>query len=407
MPLTVCVNDQQPCYSGNETIRGRITFETSKPIDIQDVRVTFSGCAKAKVQKVKGSAAPTTSYRSKCMLFEKDAILWHPNGETVVPGTYEWPFEFVFPSQVLGSSKWPETLPFRSDANHPLPPTFAAETADVLRKLTCNIDYQIQAQVFSPQRGFLGKKPPLFSEVVRLNFMPFSARLDMKRNNNSSALYQQQKEQVFNLRSMLLLPENRGRSLKLQEKIQSWLSSSQLPRFSFKASFTCAYRVIQSTPLPCFLEITPLLEDSSVTSPPEILMQSLSITVLSQTAARAAPSLMGALSGQVDERIEILSKTSLGMPVSGTVDLAQVFGPLIFRHTEVSFGTFNISRTYRLCATFVFECAGNMRTFDVTDIPITIFADFGEPDKIQSSVEHSPPSYTSGSILSTETLEES
>ncbi|PYI01658.1 hypothetical protein BO78DRAFT_353185 [Aspergillus sclerotiicarbonarius CBS 121057] len=411
MPLTVCIDDQQPCYSGNETIRGRITFQTPKPIDIQDIRVTFSGCAKAKVQKVKGSAAPTTSYRSKCVLFEKERILWHPS-DTIAPGTYEWPFEFAFPSQVLsGSSRWPETLPFRSDANHPLPPTFAAETADALRKLNCTIDYQIQAQVFSPQQGFLGRKSPLFSEVVRLKFIPVSARLDVKRDGNS-AVYQHQKEQVFNLRSMLLLPENRGRSLKLQERIQSWLSPGQLPRFSFKASFTYPSRVIQSTPLACSLEITPFMEDSSVTSPPEILMQSLSITVLSQTGARAAPSLMGALSGQVDERIEILSKTSLGMPVSGTVDLVQAFGPLVFRHTDVSFGTFNISRTYRLCASFVFECAGNTKSFDLPNLPIEIFAEFGEPDKIQSSVEHlpeddSPPSYTSASTLSTRTFEKS
>ncbi|OOF94513.1 hypothetical protein ASPCADRAFT_131135 [Aspergillus carbonarius ITEM 5010] len=413
MPLTVCIIDQQPCYSENGAIRGRITFVTPKPIDIQDIRVTFSGCAKAKVQKVKGSAAPTTSYRSQCMLFEKEKILWHPSGDTVAPGTYEWPFEFAFPSQVQSeSSRWPETLPFRSDANHPLPPTFAAETADPLRKLTCTINYQIQAQVFSPQRGFLGRKSPLVSEVVRLNFVPFSARLDVKRNNNSSAIYQQQKEHVFNLRSMLLLPENRGRGLKLQERIQSWLAPSQLPRFSFKASFTYPSRVIQSTPLPCFLEITPFMEDSSVTSPPEVLIQSLSITILSQTAARAAPSLMGALSGQVDERIEILSKAFLGLSVAGTVDLTQAFGPLVFRHTDVSFGTFNISRRYRLCASFVFECAGNTRSFDLPDLPIEIFADYGEPDKIQSSVEHlpeddSPPSYTSASILSTGTFEKS
>ncbi|RAL04468.1 uncharacterized protein BO80DRAFT_422302 [Aspergillus ibericus CBS 121593] len=412
MPLTVCIIDQQPCYSGSETIRGRITFQTPKPVDIQDIRVTFSGCAKAKVQKVKGSAAPTTSYRSKCMLFEKGKILWHPSGDTIAPGTYEWPFEFAFPSQVLSaSSRWPEALPFRSDANHPLPPTFAVKTADALRKIKCTIDYQIQAQVFSPQRGFLGRKSPLFSEVVRLRFIPGSARLDVKREG-SSAAYQQQKEQVFNLRSMLLLPENRGRSLKLQERIQSWFSSSQLPRFIFKATFIYPSRVIQSTPLPCILEITPFMEDSSVTSPPEILLQSLSVAVLSQTGARAAPSLMGALSGQVDERIEILSKSSLGMPVSGTVDLAQAFGPLVFRHTDVSFGTFNISRTYRLSASFVFECAGSTRSLDLPGLPFDIFADFEAPSNIPSSVEHlseddSPPSYTSASMLSTGTLDKS
>ncbi|GLA32946.1 hypothetical protein AnigIFM63326_001592 [Aspergillus niger] len=411
MPITVSLVNQQQCYAGNDRIRGRVIFQCPTPTEIQDIRVTFSGRAKAKVQKTKGSAAPAASYRSKCILFEKERILWHPNGDTVAPDTYEWPFEFVFPSHVqAASSRWPETLPFRSDANHPLPPTFAAETHDSLRKLECTIEYRVHAQVFRPQRGILGRKSPLFSEVVQLNFLPLEARWDLKSTDSYPATYQQQKEQLFNIRSILLLPENKGRSLKVQEKIQSWLSPGQLPRFSFKASFSYPTRVIQSAPIPCFLDITPFMEDSSVISPPDIVMQSLSIVMVSQTAARAAPSLMGALSGQVDERIEILSRTSLGMRVMGKVDLAQAFGHLRIRHTDVSFRTFNISRTYRLCASFSFECAGKTSTFDVPDLPVELLANSREPEKATQSFEghvaedSSPPPYASASTLSTSSI---
>ncbi|GKZ27888.1 hypothetical protein AbraIFM66951_001764 [Aspergillus brasiliensis] len=411
MPITVSLINQQPCYSGNDQIRGRVIFQCSTPTEIQDIRVTFSGRAKAKVQKTKGSAAPAASYRSKCLLFEKERILWHPNGEKVAPDTYEWPFEFVFPSHAqCASSRWPETLPFRSDANHPLPPTFAAKTSDSLRKLECIIEYRIHAEVFRPQRGILGKKSPLFSEIVRLNFLPLEARLDMKSTDDHPATYQQEKEQLFNIRSMLLLPENKGRSLKVQEKIQSWLSPSQLPRFSFKATFSYPTRVAQSTPLPCFLDIMPFMEDSSVISAPDIVMQSLSIAIVSQTAARAAPSLMGALSGQVDERIEILSRTSLGMRVMGKVDLAQAFGPLRIRHTDVSFRTFNISRTYRLCASFSFECAGKTSSFDALHLPVELLANSRELEKAPHSFEgqiledDTLPPYASTSTLSTSSI---
>ncbi|PYH93140.1 hypothetical protein BO71DRAFT_399979 [Aspergillus ellipticus CBS 707.79] len=412
MPLTICLNNQRPCYSGNEPISGRLIFQCSSPTNVRDIRVTFSGRAKAKVQKVKGAAAPTASYRSKCVLFERERILSHPDGETIAPGTYEWPFDFVFPSHIQSppGSRWPEKVPFRSDANHPLPPTFAAETSNSLRRLDCAIEYRLHAQVLKPQQGIMGRKSPWLSETVRLTFLPLSAKLDPNGNSNHAPMYQQQKEQVFNIRSMLLLPENRGRGLKVQEKIQSWLSPSQLPRFSFKASFSYPTCVIQSTPLPCFLDIASFMEDSSVTSPPDILMQSVSIAVISQTAARAAPSLMGAISGQTDERIEILSRTSLAMSVSAKIDLGQAFGPLVLRHTDVSFGTFNISRTYRLCASFKFECAGKTTEFDLPDLPINIIAQMERDENrriLDLPEEDSPPSYTSASILSIRTFEKS
>jgi hypothetical protein len=116
------------------------------------------------------------------------------------------------------------------------------------------------------------------------------------------------------------------------------------------------------------------MEDSSVALAPEILLQSLSIYVVSETGARATPSLVGSMSAEIEEKIEVLSRTALGMPVTGTMDLAQVFGLLVLRHEIVSFATFNISRRYRLCASFVFECVGKTNEFTCPDLPIEIIA---------------------------------
>lgn len=81
---------------------------------------------------------------------------------------------------------------------------------------------------------------------------------------------------------------------------------------------------------------------------------------------------MGSLSGEVDERLEILSGASLDMAVSGMIDLTEKFGSLIFRPTDVSFGTFNVARTYRLCVVGRFECAGQVFDFQVPDLPVKI-----------------------------------
>jgi hypothetical protein len=80
------------------------------------------------------------------------------------------------------------------------------------------------------------------------------------------------------------------------------------------------------------------------------------------------------MSAEIEEKIEVLSRTALGMPVTGTMDLAQVFGLLVLRHEIVSFATFNISRRYRLCASFVFECVGKTNEFTCPDLPIEIIA---------------------------------
>ncbi|KAL3473236.1 hypothetical protein BJX99DRAFT_234111 [Aspergillus californicus] len=376
MPLTIDLYDPQPCYYGDERITGRVIFQTTTPVDINEIRVTFSGTAKAKIQKVKGSGAPAANYRSKCLLFETGRTLWEKDDEPLSPGTYECPFDFVFPTHVQPSamSKWPEQAPFRNDESHPLPPTFALEAADATRKLDCFVDYRLEAQVFKPQRGFMGSKAPLYSEVMTFNFMPSLAASNIAEDEPGNVTYRQQKEQLFTVRSKMLLMENKGRSLNLQERLHSWLLPSQLPRFSYKVLFTYPTRFTQAVPVVCSLDVTPFMEDSSVSLPPDILLQAVSLTIVSRTAARATPSLMGSMSAEIDERIEILSRRSLRKPVLGTMDLGDVFGPLTLRHTDISFGTFNIARTYRLCSSFVFECAGKTDELVLPDLPIDLIA---------------------------------
>lgn len=401
MPLTIQLDDPRPCYFGNETIRGRVLFESSTVLNIQDIRVTFTGVSKAKVQKVKGAGAPAANYRSKCVLFEKEKILLHLNGAALSPGTYEWPFEFIFPSAVLGSSKWTQSPPFRSDAGHPLPPTFAIETGDESRKVKCGIDYLLQARISKPQGGIIPTNAVLFVEELRLKFIPDCALSD-GHDSGDSEIYRQQKEQIFNISSMLLLPENRGRTLSMQEKLQSWVFPSQLPRFSFTALFSYPTRVVQGSPLRCLLEITPHIESSSITSSPDIVVKSISLTVNSQTAARASPSLIGAMSAVINDRIDILSKTGLHIPVTGVVDVGELFGSLLFKHTDVSFSTFNISRQYRLGVKVVFECAGKTSELSFSDLFFDVVADYKRPEKKNpafeslEAVEDAPPSYTPG-----------
>ncbi|KAL4865342.1 hypothetical protein BDV12DRAFT_150836 [Aspergillus spectabilis] len=421
MPLTIHLNTQRPSYHGHETLLGLVTFTTTKPIPIWQIQITLSGHATTKIQKVKGSGAPAANYRSNCTLFERAKILLHTNGEVLAPGAYEWPFEFSFPSNVQGVSKWPLVAPFRVDENHPLPPTFAIETGDAARKLHCGIEYRLEAQVLKPQGGLFASKSPLFSETTQLDFLPsFAISIPSDSDPDPySTVYRQHKEQLFNIKSMLLLSQNKGRSLSMQEKLQSWFSTSRLPKFSFKVAFSYPTRLVQFAAFPCHFDIAPFMEDSSVTEVPEILLRSVSLAVISRTSARAAPTLVGAISAEIDERIEILNRTALGMPASGRLDLGQVFGPLLIRKTDVSFATFNICRSYRLSAVAVFECGGKTNEFRVGDLPIEVIAGAGGGDlekkdlgsqtvgvELDVDVEDElPPVYTPDSTSPVQTFE--
>jgi hypothetical protein len=412
MPLTIHLDNHKPCYFGNETIYGRVIFESSSITSLQDIRLSFTGRSKARIQKVKGSGAPAANYRSKCILFEKEKILVHLNGEALPPGRHEWPFQFSFPTTARSSVKWPERQPFRSDANHPLPPVFAIEAGDRARRASCTIEYRIDAKAMKPQRGIFSSTRPLFSEQVRLNFMPDFAVAGDCESDRAAEIYQQRKEQVFSIRSMLLLPENKGRSLSTGEKIHGWFAPGQLPRFSFTASFSCPTRAVSSAPVQCSLDITPHMEDSSVTSLPEIIMKSISITAISRTAARAAPSIMGAISAELEDRIEILSRTSLHMPVSGKVDLGIEFGPLMLRRTDVSFQTFNICRRYFLSVSIVLACAERTNEFKLTELPFEVVAKVERSEKknpafeFAEATEDVPPAYTDSKLLCSSSFEE-
>ncbi|KAL4952932.1 hypothetical protein BDW69DRAFT_200438 [Aspergillus filifer] len=341
MPLSITLTNSHQTYTSGSTIKGTIEFTSSTPTHLQDIRILFTGISKSKISKRKGAGAPSATYRAKCILFERERILFTANGGVLPPGEYKYPFEFTFPQHVSEGRKWAEKVPFRSDASQPLPASFSFEGRDEKSNIIANIEYKIEAQVTRAQPGLFSTRAPLFKEEMKLDFLPDYAISDGHENDEHPPP-----------------PRKKGRSLSLQEKMQGWLLPSQLPRFSFTATFSYPTRVIQGLPLNCVLEIMPHMEDSSVVSEPEIILQSINIYVISQTSARAAPSLMGSLSAEIERNVEILSKTSLHLPVSGKMNLNKIRGPLTLRHTEVSFRTFNVARTYRLCAEMLFDCAG-------------------------------------------------
>lgn len=375
MPFTIYLDNPLPAYSGGETIRGRVALECISPIEVRDIRISLSGKAKTKIRKVKHSGAPRTTYRGEALLFEKEKILLHVDG-ILPPQTLEWTFEFTFPTYVQprsSKSQWPQKIPFASDITHLLPPTFTSNVKNELWEIGCLVSYQIQAEVSKMQRMLVGKSQ-LFHEVLPLTFIP-PALPEEKTDILAS------RKKDFTIKSLLLLPENRGRKLDVREKMTSWLSPSQLPRFKFQITFTYSCHLHQSEPIICTLEIQPLMEDSTVTWVPPVFLESVSLTLVTRTAARSSPSLMGALSGDVEESQNVLLKRSLRVPFTDQINIGELFGQISLQHPDPSFCTFNICRSYKLCANFVLECAEKRVSLSLSELDIHIY-----PDKKDSEV---------------------
>ncbi|PKX90058.1 uncharacterized protein P174DRAFT_445080 [Aspergillus novofumigatus IBT 16806] len=379
MSLNIYIEDPCPYYAENDIIRGRIIFDCPRDFQqFKDVRLTFSGCSKVRIQKVKGPAAPTGTYQSKCILFQRERILLPAEECKVPPATYEWPFKFSFPHHVESSNAWSEAGSFRVDENQPPPPSFDVACHNCLRKVSASIEYRLKVQVFKPTTGLFERKSPVFEKVVHLPFVPMAARA------RTCAIELEKKQKIdrtFTVRSLSLLPENTDRSLSVQERFKAWLSPGQLPYFSFGVEFWYPLYLVEGMPIPLLLDVKPLIDNSNAPQVPEIVLQTASITLIGRTAARASPLLMGSMLGEVDEETMLLSKTSLRMAVSGQMDLSERFGQISLPTTDVTFSTFNLSRSYRLRILLVFECAGKLFKFDATDLEVGVLSNAGMTGK--------------------------
>ncbi|EAW19846.1 uncharacterized protein NFIA_094660 [Aspergillus fischeri NRRL 181] len=375
MSLNIYIEDPRQYYAENDIIRGRIIFDCPRDFQqFKDVRLTFSGCSKAKIQKVKGPAGPTGSYQSKCILFKRERILVPAEECKIPPTTYEWPFEFHFPPHVESPNAWPEAESFRVDENQPLPPSFNTECHNSLRRVSASVEYRLKVQIFKLTKGLFERKSPIFEKVVHLPFVPMAARA----RTRAIELEKKQKiDRTFTVRSLSLLPGNTDRSLSVQERFKAWLSPGQLPYFSFGVEFRYPLYLVGGMPIPLLLGVKPLIDNSNAPQVPEIILQTASITLIGRTAARASPLLMGSMLGEVDEETMLLSKTSLRMAVSGQMDLSERFGQISLPTTDVTFNTFNLSRSYRLRISLVFECAGKLFKFDATDLEVGVLSNAG------------------------------
>lgn len=400
MSLNIYLEDPRQYYAENDMIKGRIVFNCPRDFQqLKNVTLTFSGCSKAKIRKVKGPAGPTGSYQSKCILFKRERILVPAEECKIPPTTYEWPFEFRFHPHVASPNAWPEAESFRVDENQPLPPSFNTECHNSLRRVSASIEYRLKVQIFKPTKGLFERKSPVFEKVLHLPLIPMAARA----HTHVIELEKKQKiNRTFTVRSLSLLPGNTDRSLSVQERFKAWLSPGQLPYFSFGVEFRYPLYLVAGTPIPLLLEVKPLIDNSNAPHVPEIVLQTASITLIGRTAARASPLLMGSMSGQMDEETMLLSKTSLRMVISGQMGLSERFGQISFPTTYVTFSTFNLSRSYRLRISLVFECAGKLFKFDATDLEVGVLSNAGmtvEKDGLHRVSANEGSSHSRGNVV--------
>ncbi|KAH2723779.1 hypothetical protein KXW29_008080 [Aspergillus fumigatus] len=384
MSLNIYLEDPRQYYAENDMIKGRIVFNCPRDFQqLKNVTLTFSGCSKAKIRKVKGPAGPTGSYQSKCILFKRERILVPAEECKIPPTTYEWPFEFRFHPHVASPNAWPEAESFRVDENQPLPPSFNTECHNSLRRVSASIEYRLKVQIFKPTKGLFERKSPVFEKVLHLPVIPMAARA------HTHVIELEKKQKI-------------DRTFTRAGEIQGLAFSRTIALLSFGVEFQYPLYLVAGTPIPLLLEVKPLIDNSNAPHVPEIVLQTASITLIGRTAARASPLLMGSMSGQVDEETMLLSKTSLRMVISGQMDLSERFGQISFPTTDVTFSTFNLSRSYRLRISLVFECAGKLFKFDATDLEVGVLSNAGmtvEKDGLQRVSANEGSSHSRGNVV--------
>lgn len=120
-------------YFSGDIVRGRVVFIIAKQMAVGQVGLTFSGLARAthtRHYQTSATTSHTITYYGRVTLFWYEKVIYQGHGQ-LRAGTYEWPFDFVFPtksdtSPTLGDSTFVQSLPFLATGDpHLLPPTFS------------------------------------------------------------------------------------------------------------------------------------------------------------------------------------------------------------------------------------------------------------------------------------------
>lgn len=243
MPFNILLDDpNKQVYTTGDAVKGRVILSSAKDEAVGQISVTFLGRTKTKIRKRNGNSSHI--YRGRGTLFWYSKVLYQGH-YTLRADTYEWPFEFRFPSESLArpvDSSFDRSPPFLANGDtHPLPSSFGHHGAGFSTNFECYVEYKLEASLTRPPDA------GLFSSGMEtqrgISFLP-------PRNIQHPNLRIQAFSQSCTAQTLRLLPEKADAKFTMKEKMKSTFSKSDLPTAIFVVHFTYPTVLYAGSPCP-------------------------------------------------------------------------------------------------------------------------------------------------------------
>jgi hypothetical protein len=377
--LQITVADPKPVYTAGDTIKGQVILFSPRDEAIGKVAICFTGRGKTKLTRSRGNSRAV--YRGRAPLFRQVLVLYQ-NHYTHKAGQYAWDFQFTVPARTdptltEGTWKGDGAVWLRTGVAHELPPTF---------------QYYHNG---SRNQGMVEYK--LEAEMLRHNPSIFNSKVEAERNITYTPppppgglefrLFL--REEQYEARTLLLLPERAQGSLTVMEKFHSLFNRAMLPSATFKIRLIYPTYSYPGCRIPLKLAIVHM-ETSAGIPTPAVTLTSLSIKITSQYGFRSQG--FTAVNGHVVREYALLNLPNVtpvvvpqnpgtsaqpaassyctacydGMPDGDTyLDLSswradQLATPLVCP----SFRTMNVAVAHALWVKLRLSCAGKDFTFN-------------------------------------------
>ena len=344
--LEIRLDNPRGSYTWEDTILG--TIELPQPVQVSQVRVTFSGRAKTKVWRSNGNGA-SSIYRGRAPLLQEEMLV---KSHRDVDGSRIWSFAFRVPptpepsdiARVIAcdSRYWDDFKISPRYRAGSLPPSFQHNYTGLVHRFESYVSYHITALVGGNSRGLIRAELP-----VRI-LPPKPAILHSPYLDRSFVRFQ----------SLRLLPGNEDRDLTFKEKSRSIFKSSSLPTFWCDCQMEVPRNIIVGERIEVPIRLLPDLKKSTAPAS-SVVLKSFKIEINAETVVRAK-SLLSEPSSESNVPVYYsLSKQGQDVCVfNKDSDHRAVLRTNAPPGLTPTFSTFNIDHKHSIKVKVVLGCAG-------------------------------------------------
>jgi hypothetical protein len=385
-------------FSAEDIVKGRVILQSQKDEAISQVSIAFMGLAKTKLYRRQHADNRTHKSQADYFYFSKKLYQGH---YTLRANTYEWPFEFRFPSQTdpkASANAFTGSPPFRSSLDvHPLPPTFSHNGSSLNRSFEGFIEYKLEATLVR-HKIFASN----LESTLALKYMSY-------RSAEHPPLVWRYTKQTFTAQTLRLLPEKSDVKLSMKEKMRSAFKSSELPRATFSLKMRYPTQIHSGDQPSIHLSVQHL--GSNCPENPTIFLKYVTMNIKTTVHVRA-PGLAydhhdsGSRNHQILGRYGLSNELpeSIGLPPEdSSQDIERWLnlnanGGMNIQTLQLNLDTYNIAVSNRLDIKIKVSCADKLFEFSNT-LPIVVLppafaahsATIGEAVEIGVLAEIVPP----------------